>query len=44
MDPYTISTESVLYTAYRDHYLGQPSSGIRDVVYSITPEQVKQFH
>lgn len=44
MDPYTISTESAHYTAYRDHYLGQPSSGIRDVVYSITPEQVKQFH
>lgn len=44
MDPYTISTESVHYTAYRDHFLGQPSAGIRDVVYSITPEQVKQFH
>lgn len=44
MDPYTISTESAHYTAYRDHYLGQPAAGNRDVVYSITPEQVKQFH
>jgi processing peptidase subunit beta len=37
MDPFVISTESVHYTAYRDHFLGQPSHGIRDVVYSITP-------
>lgn len=44
MDPYTISTESVHYTAYRDHFLGQPSNGIKDVVYSITADQVKQFH
>ena len=44
MDPYTISTESVHYTAFRDHFLGQPSHGIRDVVYSITPDQIKEFH
>jgi processing peptidase subunit beta len=44
MDPYTISTESVHYTAFRDHYLGQPSHGIKDVVYSITPDQIKEFH
>ena len=44
MDPYTVSTESVHYTAFRDHYLGQPSTGIKDNVYAITPEQVKQFH
>ena len=44
MDPYTISTESVHYTAFRDHFLGQPSHGIKDVVYSITPEQIKEFH
>lgn len=24
--------------------MGQPSFGIKDVVYSITPEQVKQYH
>lgn len=24
--------------------MGQPSHGIRDVVYSISPEQVKEFH
>lgn len=28
----------------QDHYLGQPAAGIRDVVYSITPEQVKEYH
>jgi processing peptidase subunit beta len=44
MDPFTISTEAAHYTAFRDHFLGQPASGIRDVVYSITPEQVKEFH
>lgn len=44
MDPFTISTESAHYTAFRDHYLGQPAAGNRDVVYSITPDQVKQFH
>jgi processing peptidase subunit beta len=44
MDPYTISTESVHYTAFRDHFMGQPSFGIRDVVFSITPEQVKEYH
>jgi len=44
MDPYTISTESAHYTAFRDHFLGQPSHGIKDVVYSITAEQAKQFH
>lgn len=51
MDPYTISTESVHYTAYRvkylitqDHFMGQPSQGIRDVVFSITPDQVKEYH
>lgn len=37
MDPYTLSLESVHYTAYRDHYFGQPSLGNKDVVYSITP-------
>lgn len=44
MDPYVIATESVHYTAYRDHYFGHPSYGVRDVVYSITPEQVREYH
>jgi processing peptidase subunit beta len=44
MDPHTISTESVHYTAFRDHFLGQPSRGIKDVVFSITPEQAKEYH
>lgn len=44
MDPIKISLEAVHYTAYRDHFLGQPSHGIRDNVYSITPDQVKEFH
>jgi len=44
LDPFTISTEAIHYTAFRDHYLGQPALGNKDVVYSITPEQLKQFH
>ena len=44
MDPYTISTNSVHYTAYRDHYIGQPANGNKDVVYSITPEEIKDLH
>lgn len=44
MDPYTISTESVHYTAFRDHYLGQPANGNKDVVYSITTDQIREFH
>ena len=44
MDPQIISFESVHYTAFRDHALGQPSVGNKDVVYSITPDQVKEFH
>jgi processing peptidase subunit beta len=44
MDPFTVSIESLHFTAFRDHYLGQPAAGIRDVVYSITPEQVKEYH
>jgi len=44
MDPYVIATESVHYTAFRDHYFGHPSYGVRDVVYSITSEQVREYH
>lgn len=28
----------------QDHFMGQPSQGIRDVVFSITPDQVKEYH
>ena len=44
MDPETLAHESIHYTSFRDHALGQPSHGIRDNVYSITPDQIKQFH
>lgn len=44
LDPYVVSTESIHYTSYRDHFLGQPSTGLKDVVHSITPEQVRQYH
>lgn len=33
-----------MYFLRQDHYLGQPAAGNKDVVYSITPEQVKKFH
>jgi len=44
MDPYKNTLQMVHYTAFRDHYLGQPSTGIRENTYSITSDQVKQFH
>lgn len=44
MDPETNAYESIHYTSFRDHALGQPSYGIRDNVYSITADQIKQFH
>lgn len=44
MDPYKNTLQMVHYTAFRDHYLGQPSTGIRENTYSITADQVKQFH
>ena len=37
MDPENNAHEQAHYTAFRDHFLGQPVSGIRDNVYSITP-------
>ena len=43
-DPERIVHENIHYTSFRDHYLGQPSWGIRDNIYSITPEQIKEFH
>ena len=43
-DPERISHENVHYTSFRDHYLGQPSWGVRDNIYSITPEHTKEFH
>ena len=44
LDPYVVSTESIHYTSYRDHFLGQPSTGLKDVVPSITADQVRQYH
>ena len=44
MDPERNAIEAIHYTSFRDHALGQPSYGIRDNVYSITPDQIKQFH
>lgn len=44
MDPFNNTLQMVHYTAFRDHYLGQPSTGIRENTYSISAEQVKQFH
>ena len=44
MDPERNAVESIHYTSFRDHALGQPSTGIKDNVYNITPEQVKEFH
>ena len=44
MDPERNSQEGAHYTAFRDHSLGQPSTGIRDNIYSITSEQIREFH
>jgi processing peptidase subunit beta len=44
MDPYKNTVEMIHYNAFRDHYMGQPSTGIRENTYSITSEHVKQFH
>ena len=44
MDPEKNSHEGAHYTAFRDHALGQPVNGIRDNVYSITAEQIREFH
>jgi predicted Zn-dependent peptidase len=41
MDPETNALEGIHYTSFRDHALGQPSTGIRDNVYSITAQQIK---
>lgn len=44
MDPENNTLENLHYTSFRDHALGQPSHGIRDNVYNITPEQIREFH
>jgi processing peptidase subunit beta len=44
MNPFDTTLQSVHYTAFRDHYLGQPSTGIRENSYAINADQVKQFH
>ncbi len=44
MDPFNNTLQMVHYTSFRDHYMGQPSTGIRENSYSISADQVKQFH
>jgi len=44
MDPERNAIEAIHYTSFRDHALGQPSYGIRDNIYSINADQIKQFH
>jgi processing peptidase subunit beta len=44
MDPFKNTLQNVHYTSFRDHFLGQPSTGIRENTYSITADQIKQFH
>ena len=44
MDPERNALENIHYTSFRDHSLGQPLSGIRDNIYNITADQVKEFH
>lgn len=41
MDPERNTIENIHYVSFRDHFLGQPSTGIRDNVYSVTADQVK---
>lgn len=43
-DQYKTTIESVHYTAYRDHFISQPTHGIRENIQNITVEQVQQFH
>lgn len=44
MDPFTLSVQNVHYSMFRDHYMGQPSTGIRDNIYSITPKMIQEYH
>lgn len=41
MDPEKNAHQGIHYTSFRDHSLGQPSTGIRDNVYNITVDQIK---
>ncbi|CAD8140282.1 unnamed protein product [Paramecium octaurelia] len=43
-DQYRVVAEAAHYTNYRDHYLGQPTAGIRDNIPNVTEEQIRQFH
>ena len=38
MDPFKNTIQMVHYTSFRDHYLGQPNTGIRENTYSITAD------
>lgn len=44
MDPEKVVVNNLHYTSFRDHAIGQSNTGIRDNVYSITADQVKEFH
>jgi len=43
VDQMEATMESVHYTSYRDHYLGQPVGGIRENLSSITHAHIKEF-
>jgi processing peptidase subunit beta len=43
-DPKRVTLENTHFTSFRDHYLGQPVNGIRENIFSITADQVRQFH
>jgi len=42
-DQCQVTLESVHYTSYRDHFMGQPTNGIRENVGNITQETIKEF-
>lgn len=41
MDPERNAHQGIHYTSFRDHALGQPSTGIKDNVYNINADQIK---
>lgn len=44
MDPFKNILQNLHYTSFRDHYMGQPSTGIRENVYNITSDMIRDFH
>lgn len=39
-----IIVESMHFNCYRDHFIGQPTTGDIDNLNNITPEMLKEFH